>query len=88
MKSYRRTCRRTRRISHHHFGILSGKKQMLEHATYAILLLRIKNRHEQDDMHDMAEMVQSILSTLIGVGTPDKQVMLELHFLPTKLSVD
>ena len=54
--------RRTHRISQHHFVILSGKKQMLEHTSDAILLLRQKNRHAQDDMHDMAAMVQCNLS--------------------------
>ncbi len=82
-------CRRTCRISHHHFVILSGKKQILKQTTDAILLLRIKNRHDEDaGMHDMATMVQCNLSILIGVGTPDKQIRLELHFLPTNLSVD
>jgi hypothetical protein len=54
-----------------------------------VLLLRIKNiQHDQDDMHDMATMVQCNLSILIGVGTPDKQIRLELHFLPSKLNVN
>jgi hypothetical protein len=83
-----KSCRRTCRISQHHFVILSVKKQMLKHTTYAILLLRIKNQHDEDDMHDMADMVQCNLFILIGVGTPDKQIRLELHFLPTNLSVD
>ena len=69
VKRCRRTCRRTRRISHHHFLILSGKKQMLEHTQQMQnLLLRQKNRHAQDDMHDMAAMVQCNLSNLIGTG--------------------
>ncbi len=38
---------RTCHISHQHFVILSGKKQMLEHTTDANLLVRQKNRHEQ-----------------------------------------
>jgi hypothetical protein len=54
-----------------------------------ILQLRKKNHHDQDDMHDMANMMRRCnLFKLIGVGTPDKQIRLELHFLPTKLSVD
>ncbi len=57
-----RNCRRTHRISQHHFEILSGKKQMLEHTSDANLLLRQKNRHDEDDMHDMAAMVQCNLS--------------------------
>ena len=60
--------RRTHRISQHHFEILSGKKQMLEHTSDAILLLRQKNRHDEDDMHDMAAMVRCNLSNLIGTG--------------------
>jgi hypothetical protein len=39
-------------------------------------------------MHDMATMVQCNLSILIGVGTPDKQLRLKLHFLPVNLIVD
>jgi hypothetical protein len=35
----------------------------------------------------MANMMRCNLSILIGVGTPDKQIRLELHFLPTKLKV-
>jgi hypothetical protein len=31
-------------------------------------------------MHGMANMVQCNLSNLSGVGTPDKQIRLELHF--------
>jgi hypothetical protein len=61
---------------------------MLEHTTDANLLLRMKNQHDEDDMHDMADMVQCNLFILIGVGTPDKQIRLELHFLPINLSVD
>ena len=84
-----KSCRRTCRISQHHFVILSGKKQMLEHTTYAILLLRIKKiQHDQDDMHDMADRVQCILSILSGIGTPDKQIRFGVTFLPPKLSVD
>jgi hypothetical protein len=52
------------------------------------LQLLKKNRHDQDDMHDIADMVQCNLSILIEVGTPDKKIRLELHFLPIKLSVD
>ena len=60
--------------------ILSGKKQMLDKQRMQVLLLRIKKiQHDQDDMHDMADMVQYNLSILIGVGTPDNQIRLELH---------
>ena len=81
--------RRTRRISQHHFVILSGKKQILEHTQrMQFLQLRIKNRHDRDGMHDMATMMPCNLSKLIGVGTPDKQIRVEVAFLLTKLSVD
>ena len=48
---------------------------MLEHTSDAILLLRQKNRHDEDGMHDMAAVVQCNLSNLSGVGTPDKQLL-------------
>ena len=58
------------------------------HTTYASLTTTDKNRHAQDDMHDMAAMVQCNLSILIGVGTPNKQIKVGVAFLPTKLNVD
>ena len=74
--------RRIRRISQHHFVILSGKKQMLEHTQrMQFLQLQIKKiQHDPDDMHDMAAMVQCNLSNLIGVGTPDKQLLGSSYF--------
>ena len=79
--------RRTRRISQHHFEILSGKKQKLEHTSDAILLLRQKNRHDEDDMHDMAAMVQCNLSKLSGIGIPTHNYMVEVVLLPRILNV-
>ena len=53
-----------------------------------VLLLRQKNRHDEDDMHDKAVIVQCNLSILIRVGTPDKQIKVGVAFLTTKLIVD
>jgi hypothetical protein len=62
------------------------KKQLLDKQRVQVLLLRIKKiQHEQDDMHDMAAMVQCSLSKLIGVGTPDKQIRVEVAFSTDKV---
>ena len=57
------------------------------HTTDAILLLRQKNRHDEDDMHDMAAMVRCNLSNLSGIGIPTHNCMVEVVLLPRILNV-
>jgi hypothetical protein len=61
---------------------------MLEQTTDANLLLRKKNRNDQDDMHDMATIMRCNLSNLSGVEIPDKHLLGLSYFSTDNFNID